>query len=129
MIAQPSANGRLARAVRRVAAASARRPKTTIALWLLLVVGCVAGGSLTGTQQLRGADAGVGQSATADHRLAAAGLADPAVESILIRAADPQAASTAARALETRARALPEVRAVRGPTDTPALSTAGGRSV
>ncbi|MEA2305782.1 MAG: putative drug exporter of the superfamily, partial [Solirubrobacteraceae bacterium] len=121
--------GLLAGAVRRVAGASARRPKTMIALWLLFVVGCVAAGSITGTQTLRGADAGVGESALADHRLEAAGLRDPAVESVLVHSNDPARSRAAAQALERRARALDEVAAVRGPADAPALSTAGGRTV
>jgi RND superfamily putative drug exporter len=121
--------GLLAGAVRRVAGASARRPKTMIALWLLFVVACVAGGSITGTQTLKGADAGVGESALADHRLEAAGLRDPAVESVLVHSNDPARSRAAAQALERRALALPDVAAVRGPADAPALSTAGGRTV
>ena len=72
----------------RCAAASARFPKTVILLWLLLVAGFVTAGAMTGTKSLTGADAGVGESAQADEQLAAAGLQDPAVESVLIRSSD-----------------------------------------
>ena len=55
----PSA-GLLARVTRRCAAASARRPKTVVLLWILLVAGFVTAGGMTGTKSLTGADAGVG---------------------------------------------------------------------
>jgi hypothetical protein len=45
-------DGALARVVRRAAGASARWRKTTLILWLALVVGCVAAGTMTGTQKL-----------------------------------------------------------------------------
>ena len=78
-----------ARAVRRVAHGSARRPKTTIALWLLLVVGFTVGGGMAGTQYLDASDTGTGESARADKRLIdAAGLGEPAVEQILVRSGD-----------------------------------------
>ena len=41
-------HGLLARVVQRVAGAAARRPKLTVALWLVLIVACVAAGSLAG---------------------------------------------------------------------------------
>jgi putative drug exporter of the RND superfamily len=77
-------DGALARVVRRAAGASARRRKTTLVLWLALVVGCVAAGTMTGTEKLTDAQAGVGQSASADARIADAGMKDPAVESIFL---------------------------------------------
>jgi uncharacterized membrane protein YdfJ with MMPL/SSD domain len=122
-------DGALARVVRRAAGASARWRKTTLILWLALVVGCVAAGTMTGTQKLTDAQAGVGQSASADARIADAGMKDPAVESILVRSSDPARTRAAAADLQRRARALPQVAAVHGPADTPALSTAGGRTV
>jgi uncharacterized membrane protein YdfJ with MMPL/SSD domain len=127
-IPTPSAHGVLARAVRRAATASTKRPKTVIALWLLFVVGCVAGGAVTGTQSLKGSDAGVGESARADKQLERAGLREPALESVLVRSSTPTATRAAASALEHRARALAEVAAVRGPGDAPALSRAGGKT-
>jgi hypothetical protein len=54
-------DGLLARAVRRAAGVSARYRKTSLVLWLALVVGCVAAGAMTGTQKLTDAQAGVGQ--------------------------------------------------------------------
>ena len=51
----------------RIVRAAARRPKTTIALWLLLVVGCVVGRRRWRARRtLDAADAGVGESARAD---------------------------------------------------------------
>jgi uncharacterized membrane protein YdfJ with MMPL/SSD domain len=122
-------DGALARFVRRAAAASARWRKTTLVLWLALVVGCVAAGTMTGTQKLTEAESGVGQSASADARIADAGLKDPAVESILVRSSDAARTRAAAADLQKRAAKLPQVSAVHGPADTPALSTAGGRAV
>ena len=105
--------GLLSRITRACAAASARRPKTVIALWLLLVVGFVTAGAMTGTKSLTGADAGVGESARADQQLAAAGLQDPAVESVLLRSDSRAATGAAAADLAKRAAALPEVASVR----------------
>jgi uncharacterized membrane protein YdfJ with MMPL/SSD domain len=122
-------DGALARVVRRAAGASARWRKTTIVLWLALVVGCVAAGTMTGTEKLTDAQAGVGQSASADARIADAGMKDPAVESILVKSSDPARTRAAAADLQRRAAKLPQVSAVHGPADSPALSTAGGRTV
>src|SRR5688500_281538 len=74
--------GLLSRAVRRVGTASAKRPKRVIALWLLLVIGCVTAGAMTGTKTLDGPDAGTGDSQKADRQIKAAGLEDQATESI-----------------------------------------------
>ncbi len=120
--------GLLARAVRGAARGAARRPRLTVALWLVLIVACVAGGSLAGTRTLSNAGSGTGESARADARLTAAGLQPPAVESVLIGSSDRARTRAAVRALETRARALRSVRSVRGPADTPALMIAGGRT-
>jgi RND superfamily putative drug exporter len=120
--------GPLARAVQRVAGASARRPRTTILLWLVLVAGCLVAGGLTGTRTL---DAGstVGESARADRQLAQANLEDPAVETILVRSADAQTTRAAAAQLQAAARRVDDVASVAGPQGTPALSAEGGRAV
>jgi RND superfamily putative drug exporter len=115
--------------MRHIATAAARRPRTTIALWLVFVAGCLFAGSMTGVKTLTGSETGTGESARADARVDAAGLRTPAAESILVRSGDPASTVAAARALEARLAGLREVEAVRGPRDTPALSTAGGRSV
>jgi len=119
----PSNPGLLARVTRRCAATSARFPKTVILLWVLLVAGFVTAGAMTGTKSLTGADAGVGESAKADKQLAAAGLQDPAVESVLIRSSDRARTTAAADDLAARARKLPEVAAVRAD-----LERDGGRT-
>lgn len=105
--------GLLARVTRRCAAASARRPKTVVLLWILLVAGFVTAGAMTGTKALTGADAGVGESAKADRILAEAGLQGPAVEAVLLRADDAAKTEAAARDLTKRAEGLPEVASVR----------------
>src|SRR4051812_20996823 len=122
-------DGLLSRAVRRVAGASARHPRRVIALWLLFVVACVFAGATAGTKTLTDSQMGTGESASADHRIAAAGLRRPASENILVRSADPATTRAAERALEARLQRLREVRDVTGPRDTPALSRAGGRTV
>jgi uncharacterized membrane protein YdfJ with MMPL/SSD domain len=119
--------GPLARAVQRVAGASARRPKTTIALWFVLVAGCLLAGGLTGTKTLT--DDGIGESARADQRLAQANLEDPAVETILVRSNDAATTTAAAQALTIKAEDLKDIAKVTGPEDTPALSAEGGKAV
>src|SRR5215213_9203733 len=88
--------------MRHIATAAARRPRTTILLWLVFVAGCLFAGSLTGVKTLTGSESGTGESARADARLDAAGLRSPASERILVRSADPATTAAAARALEVR---------------------------
>jgi RND superfamily putative drug exporter len=78
---------------------------------------------------LTDAQSGVGESAKAEALLDRADLRDPAVESVLVRSGKRSTTRDAARELERRARALPQVAAVRGAADAPALSRAGGRTV
>jgi hypothetical protein len=80
----PRPDGALARAVRRAAGVAAARPRTAIALWLVLVAGCVLAGGAAGTRTLTETESGVGESARADERIEAAGLRDPAVENVLV---------------------------------------------
>jgi RND superfamily putative drug exporter len=122
-------DGLLARAVRRISRASARRPKSMIALWLLMVVGFSVAGGMAGTTYIADSDTGTGESARADRRIDAAGLKDPATEQILLRSGDAARTAAAAADLERRLERLPVTREVTGPRDTPALSTAGGRTV
>jgi RND superfamily putative drug exporter len=129
-LSPPRPDGAIARGVRRAAGAAAARPKTAIALWLALVIGCLVAGGMTGTQELTDAQSGAGDSAQADERIAAAGLADPAVESILIRSAEPAGSAGAAADLTRRLEADRDaVAGVTGPQESPELSTAGGRTV
>jgi uncharacterized membrane protein YdfJ with MMPL/SSD domain len=122
-------DGLLARGVRRISRASARRPKSIIALWLLMVVGFTVAGGMAGTTYIAASDSGTGESARADRRIDAAGLKDPATEQILLRSGDVSRTAAAAAGLERRLERLPITREVTGPRDTPALSTAGGRTV
>jgi uncharacterized membrane protein YdfJ with MMPL/SSD domain len=122
-------DGALARAVRRAAGAAAARPRTAIALWLVLVVGCVMAGGMAGTRTLTETEAGVGESARADERIEAAGLRDPAVESVLVRSADAAATGAAADMLSERLGRVRAVAFVQGPRESPELSRGGGRVV
>ena len=107
------ANEILARVTRACAAASARRPKTTVLLWILLVAGFVTAGAMTGTKALTGADAGVGESAKADRILAEANLQGPAQETVLLRSKDAAKTEAATVELTRSAKALPDVKTVR----------------
>ncbi len=126
MLANPSLDP-LARLVRRVAAASAARPKTVIALWLAAVAALALLGGAAGTQKLSSAGSMLGESAHAQRLVDAAGLTPPPTESLLIRAADPKAAAAAARQLAGKLAALPQVRSVSPPAQAP--SARGGRAL
>ena len=108
--------------------AATRRPKTTVALWILLVVGCTAMGAITGTKTTGFSEGGTGESARADKLLKTAGLRDPAAERVLVRSADPAATAAAAADVAERLAALPAVSGADGPADTPELSADGGRT-
>jgi RND superfamily putative drug exporter len=123
--ARPSLIGRI---TRRVAGASATRPKTVIALWLLLVAGLVYTGGVVGTKTIGTADSGVGDSGLALEQLADAGLADPAVESVMIASDDPATTASAVAALNRKLAKLPQVGKVAGPADEPAQSAEDGRA-
>jgi uncharacterized membrane protein YdfJ with MMPL/SSD domain len=119
--------GGLARAVSSVSGAAARRPRTVILLWLVLIAGCIFAGSMVGTRTLSDAGSGTGESARADAARSAAGLKSPLVESVLVSSASTRQATSTVAELQKRARALSSVASVRGPGQAPALSRAGGR--
>ena len=118
----------LARFVHAAARSAARRPKTTVALWLALIVACVVLGSSAGMRTLSNSGSGTGESARADARLTASGLKGPATENVLVRSSSPQRTAHAVAALEAGARRLPAVKSVDGPDRSPELSRAGGRT-
>jgi uncharacterized membrane protein YdfJ with MMPL/SSD domain len=120
-------SGRLARAVSSVSGASARHPKTMVALWLVLIAGCIFAGAAAGTKTLSNSGSGTGESARADAALSAAHLRSPATESVLVISGSARSTGVAVSALERRARRLPSVASVQGPRAVPALSRAGGR--
>jgi RND superfamily putative drug exporter len=74
----------LSRFVHAAARIAARRPKTTVALWLALIVACVGLGSSAGMHTLSNSGSGVGESARADARMSASGLKGPATENVLV---------------------------------------------
>lgn len=98
-----------------------------IALWLVLVVGLVAAGSMAGTRELSSTDAGVGESGDAARVLADAGLSAPAVESVLVSADDPAATAEAADALAAKLDGSRVVASVSDPTG-PELAANGGQA-
>ena len=118
----------LARFVHAAARSAARRPKTTVALWLALIVACVGLGSSAGMRTLSNSGSGTGESARADARLTASGLQGPATENVLVRSSSQQRTAHAVAALEAGARRLPAVQSVDGPDHSPELSRAGGRT-
>ncbi|MEV4419077.1 MMPL family transporter [Patulibacter sp. NPDC049589] len=124
----PSRPSPLARAVVAVSRLSTRRPKVTIALWIVLIVACTAAGVLTGTRTLTDAENGVGASGRAAVQLDDAGLRAPATETVLVRTGDAATTARVARDLESRARRLPSVASVAGPS-VAAQRTDGGRAV
>jgi len=99
-----------------------------IALWIAFVLACVAAGGLAGMKTVSDADAGAGQSRTADQRIEAAGLTPPAAETILLRSGSASSTRAAAADLAGRLAQLDVVASVSGPADDPALSTAGGKT-
>jgi RND superfamily putative drug exporter len=123
-----SGYGLLSRFVHAAARRAARRPKTTVALWLALIVACVVLGSSAGMRTLSNSGSGTGESARADARLTASGLKGPATENVLVRSSSPQRTAHAVETLETGARRLPAVNSVDGPDRSPELSRAGGRT-
>ncbi len=124
----PHGAGVLSRFVHAAARSAARRPKTTVALWLALIVACVFLGSSAGMRTLSNSGSGTGESARADARLTASGLKGAATENVLIRSSSPHRTAQAVKALETGARRLPGVASVDGPDRSPELSRAGGRT-
>jgi uncharacterized membrane protein YdfJ with MMPL/SSD domain len=123
-------HGLLARFVHAAARSAARRPKTTIALWLALIVACVAAGSLAGMRTLSdsGSGSGTGESGRADARLSASGLQGPATEDVLVTSRSAAHTGRAVSALHSGLRRLPAVKSVDGPDRSQSLSTAGGRT-
>jgi RND superfamily putative drug exporter len=102
----------------RLARWSATHPWRAIVTWLLFVAVCFAAGNAAGTRAVRN-EGVTGQALTAVNIAHAGGLAEPAVENILIRPLSSSARPGPAVAeLTTRMRALPEVRSVA----TPAMS-------
>jgi uncharacterized membrane protein YdfJ with MMPL/SSD domain len=120
-------SGRLARAVSSISGASARHPRTIVALWLVLIAGCIFAGASAGTRMLSDAASGTGESARADAALSTAHLKAAATESVLVTSGSARTTGAAVAALERRARQLPSVAGVRGPREVPALSRSGGR--
>ena len=104
----PHRSGVLARFVHAAARSAARRPKTTVALWLALIVACVVLGSSAGMRTLSNAGSGTGESARADARLTASGLQGPATENVLVRSSSPAAHRT--RGGRARGRRAPPAR-------------------
>jgi uncharacterized membrane protein YdfJ with MMPL/SSD domain len=110
--------------ITKIAGGASRRPKTTLALWLLFVVACVFSGSVWATKSLEGANAEVGQTAKAKHALERAGLDPAPVETVLVRSGQASSSQAAAVALSTKLRASHDVLRV-----APAQRADGGRAL
>ena len=121
-------HGLLARFVHAAARSAARRPKTTVALWLALIVACIAAGSLAGMRTLSDSGSGTGESGRADARLSASGLQGPATEDVLVNSHSRIQTAHAVAALEARLRRMAAVKSVDGPDRTSSLSAAGGKT-
>jgi len=119
--------GRLSRLTRRSATASAKRPKTVIALWLILVFGLFAAGMSTGTKMLTGNDQNIGESKAANAQLADAGLGDPAVENMMVSTDDPAATRAATDDLIAHLRKEPDVKRIGDPFEAQGALADGGR--
>ena len=117
----------LAGAVRRTARASARRPKTALLCWVLLIAGLITAGSMTGTREITDAESGVGESGEVQRLLDSTELAAPAVESILVTSDDPATTAAAARALARDVGDLKSVAEVSA-TGAPELTADDGRA-
>ena len=125
----PLAAGGLARIVSAAACASARRPKRVIALWLLLIVGCVMGGAAVGTRSLSNADSGSGESGRAELRMQQAGLLDRFTESLVVRSGSAARTRQVASVLAERAEHARNVVSVSSPASDRSLSRDGGKLV
>ena len=119
--------GRLSRLTRRSATASARRPKTVIALWLVFVVGLFMAGASAGTQMLTGNDQNVGETKAANTLLENAGLTDPATENLMVSTGDPATTRAATADLVAGLKGDPDVKAVGDPYEAGGALTDGGR--
>ncbi|MGK2932640.1 MAG: MMPL family transporter, partial [Solirubrobacterales bacterium] len=119
--------GILSRLTRRSATASARRPKTVIALWLVMVFGLFAVGTMTGTEMLAGNDQNVGESKAANALLADAGLGDPAVENLMVSTDSPSATKAATADLVATLQQDGDVKRVGDPYEAGGALTDGGR--
>jgi uncharacterized membrane protein YdfJ with MMPL/SSD domain len=120
--------GLLARFVHAAARNAARRPKTTVALWLALIVACIAAGSLAGMRTLSDSGSGTGESGRADARLSSSGLQGPATEDVLVSSHSRAQTAHAVATLEARLHRLAAVKSIDGPDRSDSLSTAGGRT-
>ncbi|HEX7746619.1 MAG TPA: MMPL family transporter, partial [Micromonosporaceae bacterium] len=103
----------------RIARWSAEHPWRAIAMWVVFVAVCFAGGSATGLNEATVDDQSIGESGRAETIVRSGDFADPAIENVLITARegrlDRAAASAAATDAATRLRSLPEVAAVGEP--------------
>lgn len=122
----------VARAVLALSRVASRRPRRTIGLWILLVVGCLVAGGLTGTRSLDAAESGVGDSGRAARQVQAAGLRAPATEVVLVRTGSVATTDRAVRVVATALERAPGVEAVRASggdgLSAAALRTEGGRT-
>jgi putative drug exporter of the RND superfamily len=103
----------------RVARWSAEHPWRAIALWLVFVAVCFAGGSAAGLSEADNGDQAIGEAGRASQIVESGNFDDPATEQVLISSRsgklDPAAGRAAAADVATRMKALPEVAKVADP--------------
>jgi RND superfamily putative drug exporter len=78
----------IARGVHAVARGASRFPKTTILLWMALIVACVVGGGMAGTHEITDRDGVLGDSSRAQIAILDAGLDDRPTEAVLVQGKD-----------------------------------------
>ena len=105
----------------RIARWSAEHRWRAVLAWVAFVVVCVGIGGLAGTRTQTEAQEAVGEWGRFERIVADGGLADPAVENVLVTGAG---GGPAAREVAARLRALPEVASVTDPVTAP-----GGEAV
>lgn len=98
-----------------------------IAAWLLFVVGLTVAGGIVGTRTLEGNDANVGESARANDRLKAAGLDEPAVESLMISSGSPDLTRKVTADLRRNLERQRGIASVSNPYGPPRLIAGEGR--
>jgi len=108
---------------------SARNPWKAIAAWVAFVVAAVVIGTAVGTNQLKPADSGAGDSGTAAKILDKAGFGTNPTEQVIVSskrvtAADPQFRAVVADVM-TRLKATDNVTAIRSPYEQQTISADG----
>lgn len=104
----------IARGVLAIARVTSRFRKTTLALWIVFVIGCLVAGGVTGMKTLS-EDGGVGESGAAEAIVASSDLADRPTEVVLVQSPSKAATDRVATALQADLARLKQVDEIRSP--------------